>query len=198
MFWPPLRQWHHSQLLYPMGNMITVRGSWDGFRLWPSSFSYLWATLGTEPSFGLLQVWSLELLVFLKLFYLFSSNFSTAAFKFFLKNSDISLFWTAELLPPKVRSIANSIIICFAFLCGFLIAKTFVDLLEGLGQSGTFFLYGAICVIGTLLTALFVPETRGKSIEEIQRFYNRSPSIPRTEAAAENMVENTPLQTIRA
>ena len=55
-----------------------------------------------------------------------------------------TLIWvvTAELLPPKVRSIANSIIICFAFLCGFLIAKTFVDLLEGLGQSGTFFLYG--------------------------------------------------------
>lgn len=53
-------------------------------------------------------------------------------------------------------------------------------------------------MIGTLLTALFVPETRGKSIEEIQRFYNRTPSIPRNEAAAENMVENTPLQTIRA
>ena len=100
------------------------------------------------------------------------------------------------MLPPKVRSIANSIIICFAFLCGFIIAKTFVDLLEGFGQSGTFFLYGAICVFGTLLTALFVPETRGKSIEEIQRFYNRTPSIPRNDA--DNVVENTPLQTIRA
>ena len=54
-------------------------------------------------------------------------------------------------------------------------------------------------MIGTLLTALFVPETRGKSIEEIQRFYNRTPSLPRhTEENGENMVENTPLQTIRA
>jgi hypothetical protein len=50
-----------------------------------------------------------------------------------------TLIWvvTAEILPPKVRSIANSIIICFAFLCGFIIAKTFVDLLEGLQRSGT-------------------------------------------------------------
>ena len=107
---------------------------------------------------------------------------------------DILPFFTAELLPPKVRSIANSIIICFAFLCGFLIAKTFVDLLEGLGRSGTFFLYGAICIFGTLLTALFVPETRGKSIEDIQRFYNRTTPAARTD---EN-VENTPLRTIRA
>ena len=54
-------------------------------------------------------------------------------------------------------------------------------------------------MIGTLLTALFVPETRGKSIEEIQRFYNRTPSLPRHAVEnGENMVENTPLQTIRA
>jgi len=116
-----------------------------------------------------------------------------------------TLIWvvTAELLPPKVRSIANSIIICFAFLCGFVIAKTFVDLLESLGQAGTFFLYGAICVVGTLLTALFVPETRGKSIDEIQKFYYK----PRAAAAAaratvtknpEEEQENTPLSTIRA
>jgi len=81
------------------------------------------------------------------------------------------------------------------------IAKTFVDLLESLGQAGTFFLYGAICVVGTLLTALFVPETRGKSIDEIQKFYYK----PRAAAAAaratvtknpEEEQENTPLSTI--
>lgn len=105
------------------------------------------------------------------------------------------LFVTAELLPPKVRSVANSIIICFAFLCGFFIAKTFVDLLEGLGKSGTFFLYGGICIVGTLLTAIFVPETRGKSIEEIQRFYTKT---TRHSNNTDQEVENTPLRTIRA
>ena len=129
-----------------------------------------------------------------------TTSFTTAAatvLRFELvQKIDIFPSFTAELLPPKVRSIANSIIICFAFLCGFMIAKTFVDLLEGLGQSGTFFLYGAICIFGTLLTALFVPETRGKSIEDIQRFYNRTP--PTSVARAEDNVENTPLRTIRA
>jgi hypothetical protein len=58
----------------------------------------------------------------------------------FLGNAGFgSLIWvvTAEILPPKVRSVANSITICFSFLCGFVIAKTFVDLLEGLQRSGT-------------------------------------------------------------
>ena len=102
------------------------------------------------------------------------------------------IYISAELLPPKVRSISNSIIICFAFLCGFFISKTFVDLLEGIGQDNTFFLYGGICIVGTLLTALFVPETRGKSIDEIQRFFTKSRARP-----DETQVESTPLRTIR-
>ena len=96
------------------------------------------------------------------------------------------IYISAELLPPKVRSISNSIIICFAFLCGFFISKTFVDLLEGIGQDNTFFLYGGICIVGTLLTALFVPETRGKSIDEIQRFFTKSRARP-----DETQVEST-------
>ena len=105
----------------------------------------------------------------------------------------MTFFVLAELLPPKVRSISNSIIICFAFLCGFFISKTFVDLLEGIGASNTFFLYGGICVVGTLLTALFVPETRGKSIDEIQKFFTKPLA-----RADETQAESTPLRTIRA
>jgi hypothetical protein len=37
--------------------------------------------------------------------------------------------------------------------------------------SGTFFLYAGVCVIGTIFTVFFVPETRGKSIDEIQTFF---------------------------
>lgn len=81
-----------------------------------------------------------------------------------------TLIWvvTAELLPPKVRSIANSFIICFAFITGFLVAKTFVDLVQAIGCSGTFWFYGAVCAAGALFTLIFVPETRDKTIEEIQ------------------------------
>ena len=105
-----------------------------------------------------------------------------------------TLIWvvTAELLPPRVwihsgistglpahivhvfqvRAMANSFIICFAFITGFIVAKTFVDLIESpLKESGTFWLYGGICFIGGIFTLIFVPETRNKSIEEIQDYF---------------------------
>jgi len=67
---------------------------------------------------------------------------------------------------------ANSIIICFAFVAGFIVAKTFVDLVESpLKRSGTFWLYAADCVVGGIFTIIFVPETRNKTIEEIQAIF---------------------------
>merc|ERR1711902_53258 len=78
-----------------------------------------------------------------------------------------TLIWvvTAELLPPKVRAMANSFIICFAFIAGFIVAKTYVDLVESpLKEAGTFWMYGSICFVGGLFTAIFVPETRNKSV----------------------------------
>ncbi len=40
-----------------------------------------------------------------------------------------------------------------------------------LGASGTFWLYGVVCLIGATFTFIFVPETKGKSIEEIQKLF---------------------------
>ena len=73
----------------------------------------------------------------------------------------------------QVRAMANSFIICFGFIAGFLVAKTYVDLVESpLGQAGTFWLYGGICALGGVFTAVFVPETRNKSVEEIQSYFS--------------------------
>jgi len=98
-----------------------------------------------------------------------------------------TLIWvvTAELLPPKVRAVANSFIICFAFITGFIVAKTFIDLIESpLGESGTFWLYGSVCFIGGLFTLIFVPETRNKSVEEIQQYFRGKRSEKEKEAEA--------------
>lgn len=95
----------------------------------------------------------------------------------FLGNAGYAtLVWVvaAELLPPNVRSAANAISICFGFIGGFLVAKTFVDLIVAIQNSGTFYLYSVICFVGFVFVALFVPETKQKTQEEIQRSLNRS------------------------
>merc|ERR1712179_671681 len=80
-----------------------------------------------------------------------------------------TLIWvvTAEMLPPHVRSLANSFIICFSFIIGFVISKTFVDLIVALNASGTFWFYATNCLVGAVFTVVVVPETKGKSVEEI-------------------------------
>ena len=78
----------------------------------------------------------------------------------------------------QVRAMANSFIICFAFITGFIVAKSFADLIESplLGEAGTFWLYGGICFVGGIFTLICVPETRNKSIEEIQSYFSGNKS----------------------
>ena len=86
-----------------------------------------------------------------------------------------TLIWvvTAELLPPKIRSIGNAIIICFSFLAGFFVAKTFVDLIQAVNTSGTFWIYSGVCFLGFIFTLVCVPETRGRPIDEIQKDFDK-------------------------
>jgi hypothetical protein len=50
----------------------------------------------------------------------------------------------------------------------FLVQLFFPWQLAYLGNAGTFFLYGIFAVIGLLLVMRLLPETRGKSLEELE------------------------------
>ena len=63
-----------------------------------------------------------------------------------------------------------------------------VGLIILLRDSGTFWLYGAVCLVGTIYTIFFVPETKGKTIEEIQQMFSssseeksRGPDLPKAQ-----------------
>ena len=51
------------------------------------------------------------------------------------------------------------------------------DLTNGIGESATFFLFAAMCVLSFIFVWRFVPETRGHSLEEIQEMWNKGGSI---------------------
>jgi hypothetical protein len=48
------------------------------------------------------------------------------------------------------------------------VAVTFLSLIAVLGQAGTFWLYGVIAVAAWVFFYLLVPETKGKSLEQIE------------------------------
>ncbi|XP_013191248.1 facilitated trehalose transporter Tret1 [Amyelois transitella] len=73
-----------------------------------------------------------------------------------------------EILPAKIRGAAASICTAFNWLCTFTVTKTFINILDGIGPAGTFWLFGCICFVGLFFVVVCVPETRGKSLEQIE------------------------------
>lgn len=74
-----------------------------------------------------------------------------------------------EILPANVRGSAASLTTAFNWTCTFLVTKTFKDIIFCLGNHGAFWMFGGICFLGFFFVLFFVPETRGKSLEDIER-----------------------------
>jgi len=49
-----------------------------------------------------------------------------------------------------------------------LVAQFFLSLVDAIGKSTTFFLFAALCVVSFVFVRHLVPETKGRSLEEIQ------------------------------
>ena len=111
-----------------------------------------------------LVVSSLFLLVFF-LFYVFCCAVSICAVVFVL---------LSEMYPTKVRGLAMSIAGFALWIGTYLIGQLTPWMLQNLTPAGTFFLFALMCVPYMLIVWKLVPETTGKSLEEIERYWTRS------------------------
>lgn len=73
-----------------------------------------------------------------------------------------------ELFPLQFRALGSAIVTFFNFFCVFMVIKTSPFLLKSYGGEGTFLLYGACTLLGTIYLVLFLPETRNRSLQEIE------------------------------
>ena len=81
----------------------------------------------------------------------------------------------AEIFPNTIRSQAVAIAVAFQWISNFIVSSTFVPMynmtLPGMGDKfGHFFayaLYGVICILAAIFVAKLVPETKGKSLEDM-------------------------------
>ncbi|MGB3152065.1 MAG: sugar porter family MFS transporter [Maribacter sp.] len=74
----------------------------------------------------------------------------------------------SEIFPNKIRGVAMSIATFALWVASFILTFTFPILNNALGASGTFWVYSFICVLGFLFIRGKLPETKGKSLEEIE------------------------------
>ena len=121
--------------------------------------------IGLYFLFGeVLNVSSLFLLIFF-LFYVFCCAVSICAVVFVL---------LSEMYPTKVRGLAMSIAGFALWIGTYLIGQLTPWMLQNLTPAGTFFLFALMCVPYMLIVWKLVPETTGKSLEEIERYWTRS------------------------
>lgn len=124
-------------------------------------------------------------LIFIGLYFLFgealgiSSLFLLAFFLFYVFCCAVSIcavvfVLLSEMYPTKVRGLAMSIAGFALWVGTYLIGQLTPWMLQNLTPAGTFFLFALMCVPYMLIMWKLVPETTGKSLEEIEKYWNCS------------------------
>ncbi|KAJ8681662.1 hypothetical protein QAD02_017454 [Eretmocerus hayati] len=73
-----------------------------------------------------------------------------------------------ELFSQNIKGIASSSACLFNWLMAFVVTKYYNPLEEATNTQTCFWLFSGICALGTVFVFIMVPETKGKSLEEIQ------------------------------
>jgi sugar porter (SP) family MFS transporter len=74
----------------------------------------------------------------------------------------------SEIFPNRIRGAAMSVAVTALWIACFILTYTFPLLNKKLGAAGTFWLYAGICAVGFLFIFLKLPETKGKTLEQLE------------------------------
>lgn len=75
----------------------------------------------------------------------------------------------SEIFPNRIRGVAMSVCTFALWAACFVLTYTFPSLNSHLGAAGTFWVYGLICLCGGIFVLLQLPETKGKTLEQIEK-----------------------------
>jgi MFS family permease len=84
----------------------------------------------------------------------------------------------SEVFPTKLRSYGMTVSDANLFLCSFIVTYNFTRMMESMTRIGlTLGFYGGIAVLGWFYQILFMPETKNKSLEEIDDLFSKPTSV---------------------
>lgn len=86
----------------------------------------------------------------------------------------------SEIFPNTIRSAAVAVAVAFQWIFNFIVSSTFLPLynmglggMENFGHVFTYLLYGVICILAAVFVWKLVPETKGKSLEDMTRLWKK-------------------------
>lgn len=89
------------------------------------------------------------------------------------------IFWLmiAEIYPLRLRGLTMSLATAVCWVCNLVVSFTFLLLIKYLGAAGTFALFGVMTLLAIVFSYYLVPETKDRSLEEIERGVRLSQAV---------------------
>ncbi|XP_052505027.1 solute carrier family 2, facilitated glucose transporter member 6 isoform X2 [Budorcas taxicolor] len=77
----------------------------------------------------------------------------------------------SEILPLRARGVASGLCVLVSWLTAFALTKSFLLVTNAFGLQAPFFFFAAVCLVNLAFTGCCVPETKGRSLEQIESFF---------------------------
>ena len=86
----------------------------------------------------------------------------------------------SEIFPNTIRGAAVAIAVAFQWIFNFIVSSSFLPMynmslgtMENFGHAFSYSLYGVICVLAAVFVWKLVPETKGKTLEDMTRLWKK-------------------------
>ena len=83
----------------------------------------------------------------------------------------VPMLFMSEVLPARARGTASGAATLTNWGLAFLVTKFFASLQDAAGLDGAFWLFGVACLLAVAFVVRQVPEMKGRSLEDIERFF---------------------------
>lgn len=77
----------------------------------------------------------------------------------------------SEVLPLVARGVASGLCVTVSWLTAFMLTHVFTHLVDNYGLYVPYLCFMVVCVLCLLFNAVCIPETRGRSLEEIENYF---------------------------
>ncbi|XP_065331408.1 facilitated trehalose transporter Tret1-2 homolog isoform X1 [Cloeon dipterum] len=93
----------------------------------------------------------------------------------------LTLPWVmvGELFPADLRGVGGGLTTCNAYLIGFVVLKAYPAMRHALSAAGLFLVYGLVALLSAAFTLLWLPETAGKTLAQVEQNFARRRATPR-------------------